>query len=195
MTTFEATADRAGGVLLGLACGDALGVPYEFDRVRLGHGERPAMLGGGLGDFEPGEWSDDTSMAVAVAEGLRAGEDLEERLDAIARRFLDWYRTSPPDVGAQTRAVLATRARPIGITLVDVDPGNLAQIGAANPFGLLLQYPGSTGALRDLSEEIGAAHEVGPDHLRAQQFTHAFAVHLEPCCHIPSYNSHTRGRT
>ena len=61
----------------------------------------------------------------------------------------------------QTRAVLATRARPLGITLTDVIPGDLAAIGAANPFALILQYPGSTGSLRDLSEEIGAAHEVG----------------------------------
>ncbi|MBN8908082.1 MAG: aminomethyl-transferring glycine dehydrogenase subunit GcvPA, partial [Rhodospirillales bacterium] len=65
------------------------------------------------------------------------------------------------DLHPQTRAVLATRAKPIGIRLVDVEPGHLAQIGAANPFALVLQYPGSTGALRDLSEEIAAAHEVG----------------------------------
>jgi glycine dehydrogenase len=64
------------------------------------------------------------------------------------------------DLHPQTRAVLATRAKPLGISLVDVAPGDLAAIGAANPFALMLQYPGSTGALRDLSEEIGAAHEV-----------------------------------
>ena len=42
-----------------------------------------------------------------------------------------------------------------------VAPGDLAAIGAANPFALLLQYPGTTGAIRDLSEEIAAAHEAG----------------------------------
>ena len=65
------------------------------------------------------------------------------------------------DLHPQTRAVLATRASPLGFTLVDVRPGDLAAIGAANPFALVLQYPGSTGALRDLSEEIDAAHEAG----------------------------------
>ena len=65
------------------------------------------------------------------------------------------------DVHPQTLAVLATRAKPLGITLVRVDPGDLAAIGAANPFALLLQYPGTTGALRDLSQEIDAAHEAG----------------------------------
>jgi glycine dehydrogenase len=63
------------------------------------------------------------------------------------------------DVHPQTLAVLATRAKPLGITLVRVAPGDVAAIGAANPFALLLQYPGTTGALRDLSQEIDAAHE------------------------------------
>jgi glycine dehydrogenase len=55
------------------------------------------------------------------------------------------------DLHPQTLAVLATRAKPLGITLVHVAPGDVAAIGAANPFALLLQYPGTTGALRDLS--------------------------------------------
>ncbi len=63
------------------------------------------------------------------------------------------------DLHPQTLAVLATRAKPLGITLVRVAPGDVAAIGAANPFALLLQYPGTTGALRDLSPEIDAAHE------------------------------------
>jgi glycine dehydrogenase len=65
------------------------------------------------------------------------------------------------DLHPQTLAVLATRAKPLGISLAPVAPGDLAAIGAANPFALVLQYPGTTGALRDLSEEIGRAHEVG----------------------------------
>ncbi len=64
------------------------------------------------------------------------------------------------DLHPQTRAVVATRAHAVGITLVDVAPGDLAAIGAANPFAVLLQYPGTTGAVRDLSEEIDAAHDV-----------------------------------
>ena len=65
------------------------------------------------------------------------------------------------DLHPQTLAVLATRAKPLGITLQPVEPGDLAGISAANAFALLLQYPGTTGALRDLSEEIAAAHESG----------------------------------
>ena len=65
------------------------------------------------------------------------------------------------DLHPQTRAVLATRAAPLGIELVDIAPGNIAAIGAANPFAVVLQYPGTTGALRDLHPEVTAAHEAG----------------------------------
>ena len=65
------------------------------------------------------------------------------------------------DLHPQTRAVLATRAAPLGIQLVDVAPGNAAAIGAANPFAVVLQYPGTTGAIRDLHTEIAAAHAAG----------------------------------
>ena len=65
------------------------------------------------------------------------------------------------DLHPQTRAVLATRAWPLGITLVDVAPGDVAAIKAAKPFALVLQYPGSTGALRDLAAEIAGAHALG----------------------------------
>jgi len=65
------------------------------------------------------------------------------------------------DLHPQTRAVLATRAAPLGITLVNVAPGDTAAIGAANPFAVVLQYPGTTGAIRDLHTEITAAHDAG----------------------------------
>ena len=105
--------DRAAGVLLGTAAGDALGVPYEFESRSLGSDERPMMLGGGLGDFAPGEWSDDTSMAMAIALVAAKGADLtsEDAIDAIATNFLSWFDGNPPDVGVQTRAVLSAVRR------------------------------------------------------------------------------------
>lgn len=108
-------ADRAAGVLLGTAIGDALGVPYEFAE-RLGPDDIPVMKGGGLGNYEPGEWSDDTSMTVAIAEAVADGHDLtsEDGLDAVARGFMRWYTDfdgNPPDIGNQTRAVLSATYR------------------------------------------------------------------------------------
>ena len=65
------------------------------------------------------------------------------------------------DLHPQTRAVLATRARPLGWRLVEVSPGDSAAIVASAPFAVVLSYPGTTGAVRDLTAEIAAAHAAG----------------------------------
>ncbi|GEE03490.1 hypothetical protein nbrc107696_39360 [Gordonia spumicola] len=108
----EATLDRARGALVGGAVGDALGVPYEFG-LRLGTSTEPVMRGGGLGDFAPGEWSDDTSMAMGVAMAGARHRTLgtAEALDDVAAGFLDWFESNPPDIGNQTRAVLGAVRR------------------------------------------------------------------------------------
>ncbi len=107
--------DRAAGVLLATAAGDALGVPYEFARPP-GATELAEMAGGGLGNLPPGEWSDDTSMAVAIAEVAATGADLtsDDALDAVAEAFLRWYDGGPPDIGIQTSAVLGATTRCLG---------------------------------------------------------------------------------
>lgn len=99
--------DRAAGALLGAACGDALGVPYEF-APRLGEDRTPEMVGGGLGPYEPGEYSDDTQMAVCVAEALRDHDEpcSPQALEQTARGFLTWFRGGASDVGAQTARIL-----------------------------------------------------------------------------------------
>lgn len=98
--------DRAGGVLLGAACGDALGVPYEFGSRPLAGA--PEMLGGGLGDYAPGEYSDDTQMAVCIAEVAATGADLRDSaaLDRIAGNFVQWADEGASDIGIQTREVM-----------------------------------------------------------------------------------------
>jgi glycine dehydrogenase len=65
------------------------------------------------------------------------------------------------DVHPQTRAVIATRAWPLGWKIVDFNPGDLAAITALQAFAVVLNYPGSTGAVRDLSAEIAAAKAAG----------------------------------
>ncbi|WP_446210349.1 ADP-ribosylglycohydrolase family protein [Micromonospora sp. IBSANI012] len=104
--------DRAAGVLLGAACGDALGVPYEF-QPPLAVGEQPEMRGGGLGPYAPGEYSDDTQMAMCIAEVSATGADLRsgDALDRIAGNFLRWKREGATDIGAQTRQVLDAVSR------------------------------------------------------------------------------------
>ncbi|OBI82168.1 ADP-ribosylglycohydrolase family protein [Mycobacterium sp. E740] len=101
--------DRVEGVLLATAAGDALGAPYEFAPPR-GPDLEVAMVGGS--GWEPGEWTDDTSMAIAIAEVAARGEDLRDvaAQDAIVQRWYDWSRNAK-DVGIQTRSVLAAASR------------------------------------------------------------------------------------
>jgi ADP-ribosyl-[dinitrogen reductase] hydrolase len=102
-----AQADRAVGVLLGTAAGDALGAGYEFGPP-MPASAPVEMKGGGNFGWAPGEWTDDTSMAVAVAEVAGSGIDLreEEAQDAIVVRWLMWAAHAK-DIGIQTAAVFA----------------------------------------------------------------------------------------
>jgi len=83
------TLSRYRGCLLGLAVGDALGTTLEFQTPGT---FRPIhdMTGGGPFDLKPGEWTDDTSMALCLAESLieTGGFDPVDQLD----RYLRWYR-------------------------------------------------------------------------------------------------------
>src|ERR1700704_4861666 len=83
--------DRAAGVLHGTAAGDALGAGYEFTYPKAE--VTIDMIGGGPFDWALGEWTDDTSMAVAIAEVAATGIDIgsSDGLDAIAAQFIRWY--------------------------------------------------------------------------------------------------------
>ena len=101
-----AQSDRAAGVLLAMAAGDALGAGYEFGPP-LADDIDVRMAGGGSFGWAPGEWTDDTSMAVAIAEVGADGLDLRsaEAQDRVAARWLGWSQGAK-DVGIQTRQVL-----------------------------------------------------------------------------------------
>lgn len=114
MTAYD---DRVEGVLLGTAAGDALGAPYEFQPPRAPELE-VAMVGGG--PWQRGEWTDDTAMAIAIAEVAATGVDLRDTAaqDAIVSRWLEWSHTAK-DVGIQTGSVLRLASRGGRITASD----------------------------------------------------------------------------
>jgi len=135
-------ADRAAGVLIGAACGDALGVPYEF-KPRLTDDQRPAMIGGGLGPYKPGEYSDDTQMHVCIAAVAASGADLtsSSALDQIARNFQTWRANGATDIGSQTSAVLmAAHKSETG------SPGE-AMTAAADTYTARTRYSAGNGSL------------------------------------------------
>lgn len=103
-------AERALGAVIGSAVGDALGAPFEFGPEGAFSGRFPEpghggeMCGGG--GWDPGEATDDTQMAVLVAESLLECGGLE--LPDVFRRFQRWAAAEPKDIGLQTEAVLSS---------------------------------------------------------------------------------------
>jgi hypothetical protein len=99
---------NAKGCSLGLACGDALGRPVEFksaEEIASQHGEVTEMLGHGTHGQPPGTITDDTEMALCIAESLvdRRGFDPAD----VADRFVDWLDSDPFDIGLMTRDSLS----------------------------------------------------------------------------------------
>ncbi len=92
--------------------------------------------------------------ATAAAEAMT----LARRAARRGRIFL-----ADADCLPQTLAVLATRAEPLGIELVvaEITPEVIAAQPEGELFGILLQYPGTSGEIRDLRPVIGAAHGRG----------------------------------
>lgn len=78
--------DRYRGALLGLAAGDALGTTLEFKAPGT-FAPLTDMIGGGPFDLQPGEWTDDTSMALCLAESLvtQKGFDPIHQLETYVR--------------------------------------------------------------------------------------------------------------
>lgn len=102
---------RYRGALLGLAVGDALGTAVEF---RSPGTFEPVtdLVGGGLFDLPPGAWTDDTSMALCLADSLIELEEFDpvDQLTRYARWWREGYNSSTGecfDIGGSTRAALS----------------------------------------------------------------------------------------
>ena len=104
--------DRFVGCLTGLAVGDALGTTLEFRR-RGTFEPIDDMVGGGPFRLEAGQWTDDTSMALCLADSLIAcgGFDPADQMRRYVRWWREGHRSSRPgkcfDIGNTTRAALA----------------------------------------------------------------------------------------
>ncbi len=101
---------RFRGSLLGLAVGDALGAPVEF-KPRGSFPSITGFRGGGPFNLNPGDWTDDTSLALCLAESLveRCGFDPRDQ----AERYVRWWKEGHLsctgncfDIGNTTKASL-----------------------------------------------------------------------------------------
>jgi ADP-ribosyl-[dinitrogen reductase] hydrolase len=87
--------DRFRGCLLGLACGDAVGTTLEF-KPRGSFEPITDMVGGGPFGLRPGEWTDDTSMALCLATSLLEcnGFDPLDQMERYSRWQVEGYLSS-----------------------------------------------------------------------------------------------------
>jgi ADP-ribosyl-[dinitrogen reductase] hydrolase len=97
--------DRRKGCMYGLAIGDALGAAVEF-RPPGTFALVEKYRGFGPFDLEPGQWTDDTSLALALADSIKNGWDLKDQLT----KYANWYENGDYsvngrcfDIGGTTR--------------------------------------------------------------------------------------------
>ena len=129
--------DRQRGTLLGLAVGDALGAAVEFEMPGTSE-PVSGYRGGGPHGLAPGEWTDDTSLALALADSIASvGWDINDQ----AHRYLDWWLRGKYSVN-----------------------GECFDIGSTTQYGLRrFQHRGDARASGDPSETPGRETEAAID--------------------------------
>ena len=118
--------------LLGVAIGDAVGVPYEFtSREEMQANPATDMIGHGTYNQPKGTWSDDSSLTLCLAESLVGGYNLKD----MSERFIKWmdeaYWTAHNqvfDIGITT-SIAISRLREI------IDEGNLDELKRQKDYG------------------------------------------------------------
>ena len=82
--------DNKLGLFLGLAIGDALGAPLEFQKANEPDAYLTEYATGGPHNVSIGEWTDDTSMALAMATSLIEKKSFDA--DDIMKKFCEWFQ-------------------------------------------------------------------------------------------------------
>lgn len=135
--------ERAIGALIGSVVGDALGAPFEFGRADEFSRRfltrqviEPTEMVGGRG-WAPAEWTDDTQMALLLAQSLLDRGGLDEA--DVFTRFAEWASggaggVTPKDIGIQTRRVLRS-----GLGWSDAAATDFAATGRAAGNGSLMR--------------------------------------------------------
>lgn len=173
-TTLE---DRGIGALLGLAVGDAVGTTLEFSR-RDAKPPLTDMVGGGPFGLKPGEWTDDTAMALALADSLVADSKLDER--DLMKRFVSWHRRGTYsctgrcfDIGVTTREALGRFER-------DGDPcaGSTNPMSAGNG-SLMRLAPVAIRHWQDADRRAGLAARQSRTTHAAPEAVHACVAHAD----------------
>lgn len=153
--------NRRRGALIGLAVGDALGAAVEF----MSPGSFVPVTGyrsGGPHGLKPGEWTDDTSMALALADSIASvGWDLNDQ----ARRYVEWWQTGKYSVNGRCFDIGITTRNALNRFLTNKDAlasGNSSEQSSGNgsimrlapvPIGHADLYPDNIEELSRLADE------------------------------------------
>lgn len=165
--------ERYSGALVGLACGDALGTTVEF-KPRGSFVPLRDIVGGGPFALRRGQWTDDTSMALCLAESL-----VENRYDVTDQmeRFLRWWRQGYWSATGRCFDIGMTTARALERFERERDP----YAGSEDP------NTAGNGSLMRLAPVVLFFHPVDEDVRRYavdhSRTTHAAAEVLE-CCQL-----------
>lgn len=171
-TDGQSVRDRARGALLGLACGDAVGTTLEF-KPRDSYPLLTDMIGGGPFGLKPGGWTDDTAMALALAESLADRGELDEQ-DLLAR-FHDWWRKgtysctgSCFDIGITTSQALSRWERTQADVCGSTDPMSAGNGSLMRLAPVAISFFDNRSKLRDAAA-------------RQSRTTHAAAEAVDAC--------------
>jgi ADP-ribosyl-[dinitrogen reductase] hydrolase len=129
--------NNAIGMFMGLFIGDALGAPLEFTEPNTGSPLKD-MIGGGVHETAPGEWTDDGAMAMAIADAYLTYKRFAPGI--IAQNFKQWRnngtfgtRSYCFDIGTTTAEALSASSnkRPYGGSCALMTDGNGAAMRMA----------------------------------------------------------------
>lgn len=111
--------------LLGVAIGDAVGVPFEFNsRDKMRTEPAKEMTGYGTYNQPPGTWSDDSSLTFCLAESLVKGYDLKD----ISEKFIQWRGQAYWSARGEVFDIGRTTSRAISRLKIILDSGNLEEL-------------------------------------------------------------------
>jgi len=166
-TSGAAIRDRAIGALLGLAVGDAVGTTLEF-KARDSYPTLTDMVGGGPFGLKPGQWTDDTAMALALADSLTHDPALDER--DLMQRFVDWHERGTYsctgrcfDIGITTRKALARWQKTGDPFAGSIDPTTAGNGSLMRLSPVAIRHFDNRALLRDVAARQGRTTHAAPE--------------------------------
>ena len=177
-TPTDPTTDRALGCLLGLAVGDAVGTTLEFSTRDAGE-RLTDMVGGGPFDLEAGQWTDDTSMALCLADSLITCGGPDQR--DLMTRFLRWFRDGENSVTGRCFDIgMATQTALLGFEESGDPAAGSTDPNTAGNGSIMRLAPIALRWFRDRDKAIAAAREQSTT-------THAAPESVEGCALLADY--------